>query len=190
MVNLAYNAIHGFANWPQQQTAVENTRVVIQMPILQRVPKSLERNDRNRLLRLVEQPFNKRDMAIVTVFLYCGLRVSELVALNISDVKLKRSGVVHVNQNKGNKQRIVPVTAEAKNRVQEYLQERGECLEDEPLFLSNHGQRISVRTVEHMLKQLGDEFHPHRLRHSFVRELLNKGVDLLLLRQSWQVTVT
>lgn len=55
-VNLAYNAIRGFAKWSEQRAAVDNIRVVKQTPILHRTPKSLEKNERNRLLRLVEQP--------------------------------------------------------------------------------------------------------------------------------------
>lgn len=128
---------------------------------------------------MVEQRDNKRDIAIVTVLLYCGLRVNELVALNIRDVELKRGGVVRVNAGKGNKERIVPVTAEVRNRITEYLEERRVFAQDDPIFLSNMRQRISVRTVEHMLKQLGEEYHPHMLRHTFVRGLLDNGVDLV-----------
>lgn len=178
-INLAFNVIRGFAKWTDQGSAVVNVRVVKQTSILQRTPKSLERSDRNRLLRLVEQSGNKRDIAIVTVLLYCGLRVSELVALNVRDVELKRGGVVRVGAGKGNKERIIPITAEARNRVDEYLEERRVDSQDDPLFLSNMKQRIAVRTVEYMLKRLGDEFHPHVLRHTFVRGLLDKGVDLV-----------
>lgn len=178
-VNLAYNAIRGFAKWSDQRAAVDTIRVVKKTPILQRIPKSLKKNEWNRLLRLVEQAGNKRDMAIVTMLLYCGLRVGELVALNIKDVELKRGGMVYVNRGKGNKERSVPTTAEVRNRLEEYLADRVQYGANDPLFLSNRRERISVRTVEHMLKQLGDDFHPHRLRHSFVRGLLNAGVDLV-----------
>lgn len=113
------------------------------------------------------------------MLLYCGLRVGELVALNVKDVELKRGGMVYVNRGKGNKERNVPTTAEVRNRLEEYLAERVQYGADDALFLSNRRERISVRTVEHMLKQLGDDFHPHRLRHSFVRGLLDAGVDLV-----------
>jgi integrase/recombinase XerD len=178
-INLAFNAIRGFAKWSGQQSAVQNIRVVKQTPVLQRTPKSLERNERNRLLRLVEQSGNKRDIAIVTMLMYCGLRVGELVALNVGDVELKRGGVVRINAGKGNKERFVPVPAEVRNRLQEYLVTRGVVTAGDPLFISNQRRRISVRTVEHMLKKLGDEFHPHVLRHTFVRGLLDKGADLV-----------
>jgi integrase/recombinase XerD len=178
-VNLAFNAIRGFAKWSNQELAITKIRVVKPTPILQRTPKSLERNERNQMLRKVEQRRNKRDTAIVTMLLYCGLRVGELIALNIKDVELKRGGVVHVNQGKGNKERQVPMPVEVRNRLEEYLEERPGYSEDDPLYLSNRRERISVRTVEHMLKQLGDDFHPHRCRHAFVRGLLDQGVDLV-----------
>ena len=178
-VNLAFNAIRGFAKWSDQESAIQNVRVVKQTPILQRTPKSLERTERNQLLRRAEQKRNRRDVAIVTMLLYCGLRVGELVNLNVRDVELKRGGVVHVNRGKGNKERQVPLPAEVRNRITEYLEQHSNCRDDEPLFLSNRGKRISVRTVEYMLKQFGDELHPHRCRHAFVRGLLDQGVDLV-----------
>ena len=178
-VNLAFNAIRGFAKWSDQESAIQNVRVVKQTPILQRTPKSLERTERNQLLRRAEQKRNRRDVAIVTMLLYCGLRVGELVDLNVGDVELKRGGVVFVNRGKGNKERQVPLPAEARNRIVEYLEQRAGHSKEEPLLLSNRGTRISVRTVEHMLKQLGGDFHPHRCRHAFVRGLLDQGVDLV-----------
>lgn len=134
-VNLAYNAIRGFAKWSGQESCVQHIRVVKRTPILQLIPKSLERNDRNRLLRLVEQKRNLRDIAIVTILLYGGLRVGELVELNVKDIELKRGGLVYVNHGKGDKERIVPATSEVRSRVQEYLSQRGDVALDDPLFL-------------------------------------------------------
>jgi integrase/recombinase XerD len=178
-INLAFNAIRGFAKWSGQESAVQNIRVVKQTPILQRTPKSLERNDRNRLLRKVEQTGNKRDIAIVTTLLYCGLRVGELVALDVRDVELKRGGVMRVNAGKGNKERVIPLPPEVRNRISDYLAERKQYNDNDPLFLSNRRKRISVRTVEYMLRRFGEEYHPHRLRHTFVRSMLDKGEDLV-----------
>lgn len=178
-VNLSFNSIRSYAKWSNQESAIQQIRVVKQIPILQRTPKSLGRNERNQLLRRAEQKQNRRDIAIVTMLLHCGLRVGELVALNVRDVELKRGGVVHVNRGKGNKERQVPLPAEARNRITEYLEQRPGCPDDEPLFLSNRGKRISIRMVEYMLKQLGDECHPHLCRHAFVRGLLDQGVDLV-----------
>ncbi|WP_074950420.1 tyrosine-type recombinase/integrase [Alicyclobacillus macrosporangiidus] len=87
----------------------------------------------------------------------------------MKDIELKRGGLVYVNRGKGDKERVVPATSEVRSRVQEYLSMRGDVSLDEPLFLSNQRRRISVRTVEHMLRQLGEQYHPHALRHTFVR---------------------
>lgn len=87
----------------------------------------------------------------VMMLLFCAMRVGELVALNVKDVELKRGGMVYVNRGKGNKERNVPTTAEVSNRLEEYLAERAQNGPAEPLFLSNRRERISVRTVEHML---------------------------------------
>lgn len=178
-VNLAFNAIRGFAKWSDQESAISKIRVVKSTPILQRTPKSLGRNERNQMLRKAEQRGSKRDVAIVIMLLYCGLRVGELVALNIREVELKRGGLVYVNRGKGNRERQVPLPVEVRNRLEEYLEERPGYSVDDPMFLSNRRERISVRTVEHMLKQLGEAFHPHRCRHAFVRGLLDQGVDLV-----------
>ncbi|MFX4302251.1 tyrosine-type recombinase/integrase [Alicyclobacillus tolerans] len=110
-------------------------RVVKRTPILQRTPKSLERNERNRLLQLVDQRRNPRDIAIVAVLLYCGLQVGELVALNVKDIELKRGGLVYVNRGKGDKERVVPATSEVRSLVQEYLSQRGDVPLNDPLFV-------------------------------------------------------
>lgn len=73
----------------------------------------------------------------------------------------------------------MPLPVEVRNRLEEYLQEIPGRSDDHPLFLSNRRERISVRTVEHMLKQLGDDFYPHRRRHVFVRGLLGQVFDLV-----------
>ncbi|RIV24689.1 site-specific integrase [Alicyclobacillaceae bacterium I2511] len=69
--------------------------------------------------------------------------------------------------------------AEARNQISEYLDQRSSYSKEELLLLSNRRIRISVRTVEHMLKQLGDDLHPHRCRHTIVSGLLDQGVDLV-----------
>ncbi|WP_188433461.1 tyrosine-type recombinase/integrase, partial [Kroppenstedtia guangzhouensis] len=76
-------------------------------------PKSLDRNERNRVLREVERTGNRRDIAIVYLFVYSGLRVSELVNLNREDVVIReRSGSLTVRKGKGNVARTVPLPVE------------------------------------------------------------------------------
>lgn len=84
-----------------------------------------------------------------------------------------------MNRGKGDKERVVPVTSKVRSRVQECLSLRANVGMDDPLFVPNHRWRISARTVHHMLNQLGKEYHLHALRHTFVRGLVDTGIDLV-----------
>lgn len=138
-------------------------------------PKSLDRNERNRVLREVERTGNRRDTAIVYLFVYSGLRVSEVVSLNREDVVIReRSGSVTVRRGKGNVARTVPLPVEARLHLSQYLEIR---TDDHPaLFLSNYRRRISVRSVQRIMEKFG--VHPHQLRHTYCRELVGAGVDI------------
>ncbi|MGA8944125.1 MAG: tyrosine-type recombinase/integrase [Thermoactinomyces sp.] len=143
-------------------------------------PKSLDKKERNRVLREVERDGNLRNVAIVYLLLYTGLRVSELVALNQEDVRMgERSGSVLVREGKGNVSRKVPLPIEARFHLKRYLKEREEkgTLDLPPLFLSNYKKRISERSVQDMLKKHYN-IHPHMLRHTYGRELVAGGVDI------------
>lgn len=138
-------------------------------------PKSLDRNERNRVLREVERTRNLRSIAIVYLFLYSGLRVSEMVALGRDDVVLgERSGSIRVRKGKGNVSRTVPLPVEARLQLRQYLESRRD--DDPALFLSNFHRRISVRSVQRVLEKFG--VHPHQLRHTYCRELVGAGVDI------------
>lgn len=138
-------------------------------------PKSLTRNERNRILRELERKGNRRNVAMAYVLLYTGLRVSELVALDRAHVEMKpRSGQVKVMDGKGGIARIVPLPAEARYQVKCYLEKR---TDNHPaLFLSNRQQRISVRAVQRVFKMVGT--HPHQFRHTYGRALVASGIDL------------
>lgn len=138
-------------------------------------PKSLDRNDRNRVLREVERTRNLRSIALVHLFLYTGLRVSEMVALDRDDVTIgERSGSIRVRKGKGNVSRTVPLPIEARLQLRQYLQSRTD--HNPALFLSNYQKRIAVRSVQRILEKFG--VHPHQLRHTYCRELVSAGVDI------------
>lgn len=138
-------------------------------------PKSLDRNERNRMLREVERSKKPRNIAIVYLFLYTGLRVSELVALNRDDVTIgERSGSVQVRKGKGDIARKVPLPIDARNHLCTYLRTRDD--NDPALFLSNYKKRITVRSVQRILEKYG--VYPHKLRHTYCRELVGSGVDI------------
>jgi integrase/recombinase XerD len=105
---------------------------------------------------------------------------TELVQLNKQDITLgERSGTVLVRCGKGMVSRKVPLSAEARTWLKRYLDTRED--ENEAFFLSNYKKRISVRSVQHMLQQFG--IHPHQLRHTFCRELVSNGVDVMTVAE-------
>jgi|NGEPerStandDraft_8_1074529.scaffolds.fasta_scaffold07592_1 integrase/recombinase XerD len=143
-------------------------------------PKSLERNDRNKILREIERSKNLRNIAITYLFLYTGIRVSELVALDRPDlISGERSGSVLVRKGKGNIERKVPLPAEARLHLKNYLNSRDDSYKE--LFLSNYKKRISIRSVQRIFEKY--DIHPHQLRHTYCRELVGSGIDIVIVAE-------
>lgn len=127
-----------------------------------------------------------RDKAILETLYSCGLRVSELVGLNLKDVDESQC-VVRV-LGKGQKMRLVPIGKVALSAIKEYLKRTNrEGLlgwADEPLFLSKEGKRITVRWVHQLVKAnarrigISKDVSPHTFRHTFATHLLEGGADL------------
>jgi integrase/recombinase XerC len=132
-----------------------------------------------------------RNRAILELFYSSGLRVSELVGLNVSDVRWDL-GVVRV-LGKGNRERIVPVGDPALAALQDYLRRRGELREAagdaQALFLNQRGGRLTARSVARMLDRyivrcsLRRGISPHSLRHTFATHLLDEGADLRAIQE-------
>lgn len=174
-VSVAVSAVRSWARWTGQEHAILNLRTVPVPKVTEVAPQSLERNERNRLLRDVERGGSLRDIAIVYTLLYTGLRVSELCGLDRDDVTMgERSGQIVVRQGKRGKTRLVPLPAEARHHLSRYLAGRRD--REPALFLSNYGRRISARQVQRVLAKHGT--HPHALRHTYCRTLVSNGVDL------------
>jgi len=123
-----------------------------------------------------------RDRAILELLYSSGLRVGELVGLNINQLNLDL-GIVRV-MGKGRKERIVPVGGEAIKSLKAYLEERGEILGESPLFTNSKGERLSARSVGRLVKHYSKRsgicrrVSPHSLRHTFATHLLDAGADL------------
>jgi len=128
-----------------------------------------------------------RDRAIVEMLYSCGLRVSELTALDVGSVSLEE-GLVRV-LGKGSKERIVPVGRQAKEALRLYLDERNAPPNGEPLFLNHRGGRLTPRSIQRHLKKyllmagILKEATPHSLRHSFATHLLDGGADLRAIQE-------
>jgi len=128
-----------------------------------------------------------RDRAVFELLYSCGLRVGELVQLDMRHLDVDQA-LVHV-LGKGGKQRIVPVGGKAIEALSRYVQRRGVVDRDSPLFVNRRGTRLSARTVQRNLKkkllQLGlpTAVTPHSLRHSFATHLLDGGADLRAIQE-------
>ncbi|MCG7317904.1 tyrosine-type recombinase/integrase [Brevibacillus laterosporus] len=158
---------------------IEEVHIIKAPDYKQTAPKALDRLERKRLEREVDRSGNKRDFAIIKTLLHTGLRVSELVALDRSDVDLsERKGELRVRAGKGNKARIVPLNADTRWAIRKYLEERSD--DHEALFLSNRDKRISVRSVQHLLEQ--HNLHAHQLRHTFITGLVRANEDISVIQ--------
>ena len=121
-----------------------------------------------------------RDAAILELFYSCGLRISELLALDVRDVDFLGDTVRVMG--KGSKQRIVPVGGPAVSAIQRYRQEA--AVTSGPLFLSKRRTRLTQQAVDQLLKKylrhsdIPFAISPHKLRHSFATHMLDAGADL------------
>jgi integrase/recombinase XerC len=140
--------------------------------------------------RLVESPSKEdrsieaelRDRAFMELLYSSGIRVSELVGLNLNRVDLDL-GIVKV-LGKGRKERIVPVGAKAVEALKAYLEIRGALEDESPLFINLRGGRLTARSVARFVKKYARnsgifrKIGPHSLRHTFATHLLDAGADL------------
>ena len=155
------------------------------------LPKNLDVDQVYQLLNITDEgdPLAVRDRAIMELFYSSGLRLSELVALNVAD--LARDDRQLRVLGKGNKERVVPVGRMALEWLNKWLQVRPQlATEEEPaLFLSKQKRRISARSVQLRLDQWGikqslaPHVHPHKLRHSFATHLLESSADLRAVQE-------
>jgi len=123
-----------------------------------------------------------RDRAILELLYSSGLRVSELVGLNLNQLD-SDLGIVRV-MGKGRKERIVPVGVKAIDALETYLEGRGGLTGDAPIFINPTGGRLTARTVGRLIKKytrhsgIFRKVSPHSLRHTFATHLLDAGADI------------
>ncbi|BED91871.1 MAG: tyrosine recombinase XerC [Candidatus Improbicoccus pseudotrichonymphae] len=156
------------------------------------IPKFLDLEQSKKLLECINKNSNKnstRDFCIITFFLNCGMRLSELVGINISDIKddgsLKITG-------KGNKERIIYLNEACKVALNAYLHVRvlPNNKDKNALFTSRNRRRISVKTIQHLTKKyftmsgLEDKgFSVHKLRHTAATLMYYAGIDIKILKE-------
>ena len=155
-----------------------------------RLPNALDVDQMSRLLELpADGPLARRDRAIMELFYSSGLRLSELVTLDITALDLN-DGTVRVT-GKGNKTRVVPVGRQARAALRTWLDERRAIPgpDERALFVGLAGRRMTPRAVQARIKfwarrqGLDVNLHPHMLRHSFASHLLESSGDLRAVQE-------
>lgn len=155
-----------------------------------KLPRFLEYEEVKKLLDTPPQDnwLGARDRAILETLYSTGIRVSELVALNMDDIDFLGE-IVHV-RGKGKKERIAPIGSSALQVIQHYMEFRNKRAQNNDnfdsrvLFVNKHGKRLSTRSVRRKMDKylkmagLDPAISPHTLRHSFATHMLNNGADL------------
>lgn len=159
--------------------------------IQQSLPKHLTLEDSLELLSVVDGPYKERDYCILTLFLNCGMRLSELCGLNLSDIH--SDGTMRL-LGKGNKERVVYLNDACNEAIRAYMAVRpndGIVFTDRnALFISRNNRRISNKTVQHIVKVnlekaglSGQGFSTHKLRHTAATLMYQHGnVDIRVLK--------
>ena len=167
----------------------ENPVADLEYPKLRKsLPKYLTLEQSAALLQAVSGQNEKRDYAILMFFLNCGIRRSELVGLNLSDVYEDRIRVV----GKGNKERFVYFGSACRKAIDAYLPERRKRIltDNRALFGSRDNNRISVTAVHRLVKKAllqagldSTQFSAHKLRHTAATMMLSGGVDVKTVQE-------
>lgn len=153
------------------------------------LPKYLTLDESKKLLSVISGKNKERDFAIVTLFLNCGMRLSELVSINYNDIKSDGTIVI---TGKGNKERTIYLNQACIEAITAYMKVRpNDKVKDRALFLSSRYQRINPRTVEMMVNKYidmaglgGRGLSVHKLRHTAATLMYQHGnVDVLVLKE-------
>ena len=154
------------------------------------LPRYLEESDCEKLLNVCDGPYAERDYCILMLFMSCGLRVSELVSLNVTDLYEDHLRVL----GKGNKERVIFCGDGCREAIDDYLMVRNVVKVQEKdkkaLFISQKNCRFGVRGVQQMLEKKlllagldATRYSPHKLRHTAATLMLKNGVDTRALQE-------
>lgn len=165
------------------------TRLLEAPKIGRKLPNILGVDEIDSMLNAVEmyKPEGQRNKAIIEMLYSCGLRVSELINIKLSNINF-RMGVVKI-EGKGNKERIIPLSKSAKTEIKQYLKVYRDYLDiveeyKDTLFLNKRGTALSRVMVFNIIKHLATRagikknVSPHTFRHSFASHLVSGGADL------------
>ena len=187
--------LRSFHKWLERTGAISrNPMTIIRTPRQsRRLPKAITVHDVEQLLAAPEATtlLGCRDRAMLETLYSTGIRVSELVGINVQDVD--EAGQALFVRGKGRRERIVPLGTHALRALTAWLQMRRqhghELHAEEPLYINRHGGRISTRSVRRKVSKYLDQagldpsISPHTLRHSFATHLLDNGADLRAVQE-------
>ena len=187
------SAIRSFYNFLLKKRLTEtNPAQHIQAPKQARkLPKTLDIDQINGLLEAgTNSTLEIRDLAMFELFYSSGLRLSELNALNLSDIDLPDQTLI-VRSGKGGKSRLLPIGSKAIKALNNWLAQRLKFspVDEAALFISTRGTRLGRRSIELRLafwckkKGIAEHIHPHMLRHSFASHLLESSQDLRAVQE-------
>ncbi|MDP7030567.1 MAG: tyrosine recombinase XerC [Phycisphaerales bacterium] len=187
--------LRSFHKWLERTGVISrNPMTVIRTPRQRRrLPKAITVQDVEQLLAAPEADtlLGCRDRAMLETLYSTGIRVSELVGIDLQDVD--EAGQALIVRGKGRRERIVPLGTHALRAISDWIAMRNrhghEIVGAEPLFINRHGNRISTRSVRRKVSKylqqagLDPDISPHTLRHSFATHLLDNGADLRAVQE-------
>lgn len=186
-VNRRLIGLRGFFRWAKQEgLAGENPFEAVEKVLVKQqkdtAPRWLDRKEQLALLRAVRKGESKRDLAIIQTLLGTGLRISELVAMRVSDLDIsERKTWLHVREGKGSKARDIPLDRRTRQALSVYLEERqGEG--SERLFLGQRGP-LNEAGINYLVNKYAyqarvENCTSHTLRHTFAKNLVDTGTPL------------
>ncbi len=186
------SAIRGFYTYLQREQLIANNPVAdVSAPSIEKkLPNLLDVDEINRLLNEGPQnPLKLRDYAMMELMYSSGLRLAEMVNLDLDAIDLHQAQVQVLG--KGNKTRYLPIGTNACKALKRWLEARPNIVVEGEyaVFVNNRGKRLSPRAVQLRMAQIGREqgldkhVHPHMLRHSFASHLLESSGDLRAVQE-------
>ena len=187
------SSVKSFFNYLTNKRHLLERNVTLELDMPKRqasLPRYLEESDCEKLLNVCDGPYGERDYCILMLFMSCGLRVSELVSLNLTDIYEDHLRVL----GNGNKERVVFFGEGCREAIDDYLMVRK--VDNVPekdknaLFISQKNCRFGVRGVQQMLEKKlklagldASRYSPHKLRHTAATLMLKNGVDTRALQE-------